>query len=512
VDAALFSRRRPPWSASRRRHGVGKTLQILTFLAWCIESSDFPDLSRSEPPFRPILIVAPLILLDTRTWENEMAKFFHGEGTVFWPTTMLHGSNIQRFKDPHADRPEVELGRPILNINEIRKHRVVLTNYETLKNYQHSFAQRVDGKPLWSVVVTDEAQEYKVPNTRISHAIKALDPDLHIACTGTPVENRLLDLWNICDAFQPGLLSSSREFASKYEKGNQNPDGPNRLEELKKKLLFQQPHAFLLRRNKSDVAKLPPKTIVKWDCEMNDQERQLHQSLIHKIQSLESKGKFMMVLHEFAQLYQHPSLMKPNPEDSSVVELIQQSSKLQRVISEIREIKRKREKVIIFARHRAMQAILAKVLHHEFSLPVRIINGETKRIGSSSASGNMTRSRILDEFKSSSGFNVLVLSPFVAGIGLTIVEANHVIHYGRWWNPAVESQATDRAYRIGQTKDVFVYLPILRDSKGKVPLTFDERLDQLMESKKRLAEDFLKPLPQEDQIASELFENMKSES
>jgi hypothetical protein len=107
---------------------------------------------------------------------------------------------------------------------------------------------------------------------------------------------------------------------------------------------------------------------------------------------------------------------------------------------------------------------------------------------------------------------VIVLSPFVAGIGLTITEANHVFHYGRWWNPAVEAQATDRAYRIGQTREVSVYLPILQDLSGQIPVSFDERLDALMESKARLADDFLRPLDSEDRIADELFEDLAGES
>jgi SNF2 family DNA or RNA helicase len=105
-----------------------------------------------------------------------------------------------------------------------------------------------------------------------------------------------------------------------------------------------------------------------------------------------------------------------------------------------------------------------------------------------------------------------ILSPFVAGIGLTIVEANHVLHYGRWWNPAVESQATDRAYRIGQPKEVSVYLPILRDPSGRISHSFDERLDMLMDKKHRLAEDFLRPLPPEEELGGELFTNLREEA
>ena len=207
--------------------GVGKTVQILTFLAWCIESGKFPDLSRSEPPFRPILIVAPLILLDTRTWENEMENFFANDGVVFWPVLSLHGDQLAKLRRDDAEGREMEIGKPILDLNRIQRHRVVITNYETIKSYQHSFAYMKDGKPLWSFIISDEAQEFKVPSTKISHAMKALKAEMHIACTGTPVENRLLDLWNICDALQPGLLSSAKEFVERFEK-NQDGDGSRR--------------------------------------------------------------------------------------------------------------------------------------------------------------------------------------------------------------------------------------------------------------------------------------------
>jgi SNF2 family DNA or RNA helicase len=134
------------------------------------------------------------------------------------------------------------------------------------------------------------------------------------------------------------------------------------------------------------------------------------------------------------------------------------------------------------------------------------------RAGGLRTSGVKTRNAILTEFRERLGFSVLILSPFVAGIGLMIVEANHVIHYGRWWNPAVEAQATDRAYRIGQTKDVWVYLPILRDPSGQLASTFDERLDNLMQRKQRIAEDFLRPLPPEEEMGGELISDLRAEA
>ncbi len=495
--------------------GVGKTVQILTFLAWCIESGKVPSLSRSEPPFRPILIVAPLILVDTRTWETEMENFFSNDGVVFWPVLSLHGDQLAKLRRDDAEGRELEIGKPILDLNRIQRNRVVITNYETVKSYQHSFAYIKDGEPLWSFIISDEAQEFKVPSTKISHAMKALKAEMHIACTGTPVENRLLDLWNICDALQPGLLSSAREFVEKFEKNQGDGSQENTpLLELKKTLLFQQPHAFLLRRTKSDVAELPQKSIFKLDCAMSESEIAAHRELLKNLRNDSRQSRFLSALQSFVQLYQHPAMLTENAEDLSVSELMSQSSKLRALLGKLHEIRGKREKVIIFARLRTMQGILAKVLQEEFQLPVRIINGETKlrSAGSLNAFGLKTRNAILHDFRSKPGFNVLILSPFVAGIGLTIVEANHVVHYGRWWNPAVESQATDRAYRIGQTKEVSVYLPILRDPSGRVSPTFDERLDLLMERKQRLAEDFLRPLPPEDEMGGELFTDLSAEA
>jgi len=409
--------------------GVGKTVQILTFLAWCIESGKFPDLSRHEPPFRPILIVAPLILLDTRTWEKEMENFFTNDGVIFWPVLSLHGDQLAQLRRHDAEGAEVEIGKPVLDLNRLQRHKVVITNYETLKNYQHSFAYMKDGKPLWSFVISDEAQEFKIPSTKLSHAMKAIEADLHIACTGTPVENRLLDLWNLCDVLQRGLLGSAREFVDRFEKTQEQGDQEKRLLELKRTLLFQQQHAFLLRRTKSEVTDLPPKQIVRLDCNMSEEEIAAHQALLRNLTTESGPTRFLSALHRFAQLYQHPALLADGAEDRSASDLVGQSSKLRAVIATLHRIRGKREKAIVFARHRTMQGILAKVLQEEFQLPVRIINGETKlRGGSLRGSGIKTRNAILHDFRVKPGFNVLILSPFVAGIGFTIVVEDHAVH------------------------------------------------------------------------------------
>jgi SNF2 family DNA or RNA helicase len=222
------------------------------------------------------------------------------------------------------------------------------------------------------------------------------------------------------------------------------------------------------------------------------------------------------LLHRFARLYQHPLLIESDGDEFTVEELKAASSKLREVLSVLHRIREQREKAIVFARHKDMQRILARVFSAEFRKPVRVINGDTPRAGSLRRSGVETRSGILEEFRQSDGFGILILSPFVTGVGLTIVEANHVIHYGRWWNPAVEAQATDRAYRLGQLRQVHVYLPILQDKTGRVTHTFDQLLDQLMENRKGMAEgalhhdEFLQPRETEEEAGLQVFSGLEA--
>lgn len=491
--------------------GVGKTLQILSFLAWCIESGLFPDLSRTKPPFRPILIVAPLILLETETWEKEMKKFFADNGDVFGNVLPLYGPMLQAYRRKDAEAREEIVARPILKLDEIQRNQVVITNYEAVRDYEFSFAYCQNGKSLWSIVVTDEAHEYKTPNSKISHAMKALQPDFRIACTGTPVENRLLDLWNIFDTVQPGLLGSAKEFSQTYER-----QATETYAGLKSRILYQRPNAFLLRRSKLDVLELPEKHEHKLSCMMSEAEVVKHLNMVDGLSKARAaKGK-LDLLHRFARLYQHPVLLESDGDEATVEELKAGSSKLREVLSLLHRIRQQGEKAIVFARHKDMQRILVRVFSDEFRKPVRVVNGDTPRAGSLRKSGVETRGRILEEFRQSEGFDILILSPFVAGVGLTIVEANHVIHYGRWWNPAVEAQATDRAYRLGQLKEVHVYLPILEDKTGRVTPTFDQLLDKLMENKKGLAEgalqrdEFLQPRETEDEAGLEVFSGLEA--
>lgn len=479
--------------------GLGKTLQVLLFLAALIEAGNLSEdkLASHLPPWNPILIIAPIILIENATWQTDMKSFFNEEGAVFEPLLVLHGATIKRYRNQEVQGRETFIGQPALSLDELRKFKVVLTNYETVVNYQHSFA-----KIRWSAVVTDEAQEYKTPSTKVSHAMKALNSRFRIACTGTPVETRLFDMWNLFDFLQPGpLLGSATDFRRNYESDTDEGRG---LPKLKERLKLGSPDAFLLRRNKDDVLDLPPKAEHYLTSELSKSQVDWHIDLLNRRSGNTPDSHPFSILHHLMRLSQHPALV-PRFEPTTAEEAIRSCPKLQSVIECLKQIRNKSEKVLIFTRSIDMQQLLALTLEHVFGCQVHIVNGTTGKDGRQGI--GKSRRNIVDCFRKSPGFNMLILSPDVAGIGLTIVEANHVIHYGRWWNPAKESQATDRVYRIGQTKPVHVYYPVARHPQRAFP-TFDEKLDELLRQRKQLAADFLTPMPSEDDLQRQLLNSM----
>lgn len=486
--------------------GMGKTLQILTFLAWAIEQRELSaEQSDPElPPWNPILIVAPLVLLENETWINEMRTYFGGEGAIFQPCLLLRGAELRALRRPDMGGPETVLGAAVLDLERLRQYRIILTNYETVTNYQHSFARM---KAAWSIVVTDEAQEYKIPSTKISHALKSLAPRFRIAATGTPVETRLLDVWNIFDFLQPGkLLGSAAEFSRTYERGDGS--GPT-VNALKTRLRFGTPEAFVLRREKSALADLPPKIERELRCDLSSEQRRLHIELVRQVgRSGEGRHPFE-VIHQLLRLYQHPALV-PRYEPISSREAIACCPKLAAVVECLRQIRTKGEKALIFTRSLDMQHLLAQVIADLFGFEADIVNGSASRMDQVGR-GRRSRKAMIQRFRGTQGFSAIILSPDVAGIGLTLTEANHVIHYGRWWNPAKELQATDRAYRIGQTREVHVYYPIAVDPLREFD-TFDEKLHALLCRRRDLAAEFLAPLPSEDDLQQELMTDVVSDT
>jgi len=484
--------------------GLGKTLQILTFMAWCIESGYKKGLGAETPPYEPILIVAPVILLSN--WETEMEQFFTND--IFSPTLILYGSALkQHCLDPKHVGRETKDGRQKLDLEKIRENRVVITNYDTVKNYQHSFA-----KIPWTIIVTDEAQEFKVQNQK-SDALKALKALFRVVATGTPVENRLLDLWNLVDFMHPGsLLGSAREFHNRFEKdiANKSPEDKKQLtQELRNALYYDRPDAFVLRRDKENqLTELPDKIEHRILCSMTDPLKELHFDIVKQFKEEESEKHYFTLMDSLKKLYLHPRLLRGKQPVEDPQAIVSESPKLEKMIELLNEIRRKKEKVLIFAQLIDLQTILAEVLGTYFGLPIEIINGSSN----SQRSGVMKRrEEAIDNFQEKDGFNILILSPKVAGVGLTITGANHVIHYERWWNPAKEAQATDRTYRIGQTKDVHVYYFIAVDSKKEI-VSFDEKLDELLLEKTELAKDFLIPRDSVEVSASDVANELQGDT
>lgn len=481
--------------------GLGKTLQILAFLAWCVEKEYKRGLGAEQGPYEPILIIAPIILIDN--WKGEIERFFRENGVFHHRYLAVHGSELKRLmlRELGTGR-EIKDGKQKLDLDQIREHRVIITNYDTVKNYQHSF-----GRVPWSIIVTDEAQEIKVQNQK-SFALKALKAKFRIVATGTPVENRLLDLWNLVDFMHSGnLLGSAREFHNRYEKDlhERSPEERREVSEALKNVLgFGQKKAFILRREKgTELKDLPHKEEMSIICEITDSVRQKHLDIVAQISESQQGRNPFGLLDQLKKLYLHPCLLNSNPVDDYKA-LVAESTKLQRMIQVIEQIRRKGEKVLIFAILSKLQAVLATVLEQHFGFKIEIVSGSSN--SSSQTSGAKKKDTIAD-FEKKDGFNILILSPKVAGVGLTITAANHVIHYERWWNPAKEAQATDRVYRIGQKKDVFVYYLIAKDSKGEV-ITFDETLDKLLMEKKILAKDFLAPIDSDEDVGSRIIEEL----
>jgi superfamily II DNA or RNA helicase len=491
--------------------GLGKTLQLLAHIANEIESGAMvePGGTPGNGPWRPVLIVAPLILVETGVWTDEMAKRFAVNGQIFQPWVVLRDEGLRKVRLTGGGRDG--LGKPLLDPARLMAHKVVITTYETMVSYQHSLAQHVDGKSMWSMVIFDEAQEVKSPKTKSSYAAKALDAKFRVAATGTPVETRLRDLWNLLDTVEPTRLGTQRDFVARYERPAMNGSTDDReaaLSALRSALGYTQPAALLLRRDKTVLHNLPPRHDHAIECELTAIERTTMQRILSGMRGTSGQGRVLSALQQLHLASQHPMLVGGRRVQAPVEELLEASGRLNALVDTLREIEAKSEKVLVFARSTEAQRLLASVLGRVFGRPVEVVNGQTG-VGASGgrAGAGAMRREILQRFRASLGFDVIILSPFVAGVGLTLTEANHVIHYGRWWNPAVENQATDRAYRIGQTRPVHVYSLIGVDSTGAIPKTLDQAVDELLRERRELARDFLMP-PSEEQEARRVMDQL----
>ena len=447
--------------------GLGKTLQLLAFLATCLET---------EPAADPFLIVAPVALLEN--WQAEIDKFFLPDTLSL---LLLYGPALAARRVPRATI-DAELGAAgvgkLLVRNWLGDARIVLTTYETLRDLEFSLARQ-----RWSVMICDEAQKIKNPNSMVSRAARKQNARFRIACTGTPVENSLVDLWALFDLIQPGLLGALAEFCNLYRRPieTRTEEEASRLNQLRALIEPQK-----LRRTKEQAARDLPRKIVVESCRslpLSHWQRSLYGETLRAFR--EPVGGGLTLLYALRSICTHPqSISGHAPDHVTVTEIEQNSPKMAWLLKELFRIRERREKVILFCESRELQRVLRRAISERLQLVPDIINGDT-----STASGQANnRQRRIAAFQQGAGFGVIILSPLATGFGLNVQGANHVIHFTRSWNPAKEDQATDRAYRIGQTREVYVYYPAVTAPDFD---TFDAKLDQLLERKRALSRDLL---------------------
>ena len=421
--------------------GLGKTLQLLSVFSVWKEAGVLDKL--------PALLVLPATLL--ANWRSEAAKF-----TPWLKLVTLHGSAMDKREwGDFKENPSIFLSR----------FDVALVTYGMLSRLDE--LSKLD----FPAVVADEAQAIKNPGSSQSRMLRSLHGARRIAMTGTPVENRLSDLWSIFDFINPGLLGSLRSF-QKFSKGLEEDYGP--LRRLTK--------PFILRRLKTDksiIADLPDKTEVNVFCGLSKKQAALYSKCVDDMkreleeedESIRRRGLVLAYLMRFKQICNHPDLYLGvgtyAPADSG---------KFQRLAEIVEEVASRQEKMLVFTQFREMTGPIADFLAQCYGTTGLVLHGGTPV---------KERSRLVADFQRDDGPPFFVLSLKAAGTGLNLTAASHVVHFDRWWNPAVENQASDRAFRIGQKRNVLVHKFLC---KG----TLEEKIDDLVMDKQNMADELLR--------------------
>ncbi len=421
--------------------GLGKTIQVLALLL--IAQRD-----RANGAARPSLIVAPASLL--ANWAGEIEKFAPDLKAAIVHPSAMKPEDVQQFSEGRAENLDL-----------------VITSYGSLLRVA----------PLkdiaWRFVILDEAQAIKNASAKQTRAAKALKARARIALTGTPVENHLGDLWSIFDFLNPGLLGSAKQF-KRYAKTlaarEHNPYGP----------LRQLVAPYILRRMKTDrsiIADLPDKTEVKAHCRLSRKQAALYAQAVGSLADdlnnaggFARKGVVLASLMRLKQICNHPSQWLG---DQAWRE--EDSGKWARLRDIAEVIAARQDKMLVFTQIRAVIDPLARFLAGIFGRPGLTLHGETEV---------RRRKTLVRDFQDDEKIPFFVLSLKAGGSGLTLTAASHVVHFDRWWNPAVENQATDRAFRIGQKQNVLVHKFVCRG-------TVEEKIDALIESKRGLSNDLL---------------------
>jgi non-specific serine/threonine protein kinase len=420
--------------------GLGKTMQVISLLL----------VMKKSGSDKPSLLVLPASLL--ANWKTELERFAPSLRCLF-----LHSSQLNK-------KAMGEMSNETTALDNID---VVLTTYGTLM--RQDWLQQQE----WRLLVLDEAQAIKNPSARQTKAVKKLKAKSRIALTGTPVENRLSDLWSLFDFLNPGLLGSARRFKGFVKSlSERESDQYAPLRNLVS--------PYILRRLKTDrsiISDLPEKTEVSAYCGLSKAQAAQYQQTVTQLakaiantDGIKRRGLVLSYLLRFKQICNHPSQLLGDDEYDP-----KKSGKFQRLAQLCEEIASRQEKLLVFTQFREMTTPLANFLAQQFGQPGLVLHGGTPI---------KQRQKRVEQFQDEEGPPFFILSLKAGGTGLNLTEASHVIHFDRWWNPAVENQATDRAFRIGQKKNVLVHKFICQG-------TVEEKIDALINEKTALANDLL---------------------
>lgn len=414
--------------------GLGKTIQVLALLLHLKHDS-----ARRE---NASLLVVPASLI--ANWKAEISRFAPSLSTFIAHPSEANGE------------------AKVLDDCDL-----VITTYTMLGRLE-SLRQRE-----WRLVILDEAQAIKNAGTRQARAVKELRSGCRIALTGTPVENRLSDLWSLFDFLNPGLLGGAKAFASfvkEMSSRESNSYGPLRR--------LVQP--YVLRRLKTDkriISDLPEKTEVNAFCGLSKQQAALYQQSVKElaqqiaeVDGIQRRGIVLSYLMRLKQICNHPSQLTGDNTYAA-----EHSGKFQRLAEICQELAERQEKVLIFSQFREITVPLAEYLREVFGKPGLVLHGQTP-VGK--------RRELVEAFQREDGPPFFVLSLKAGGTGLNLTAASYVIHFDRWWNPSVENQATDRAFRIGQKRSVFVHKFVCRG-------TVEDKIDELIAQKTDLSSQLL---------------------
>lgn len=410
--------------------GLGKTLQVLTAIQYLKQEGYLEK--------EHVLVIAPTSLLTN--WQEEIRKF-----TPDLTSYIFHGT-ARRFTK--------------------KKYDVYLTSYGVIRSDINKFK-----KQKWFLCVVDEAQNIKNPNTKQTKAIKSINARHKIAMSGTPVENRMSEYWSIFDFTNKGYLSSLKNFRKNYIIPIEREKNQDTLDNFK-----QITKPFILRRLKNDkniIKDLPDKIINDIYCNLTKEQIALYKETVdasmmevEENDGIKRKGLVLKMINSLKQICNHPSQFTKSKNIS-----INESGKMEILMNTLENILQSDEKVLIFTQYVKMGEIMQKLIEERFNEEVLFLQGSLTR---------KKRDEMIKKFQNRKQNKIFIISLKAGGTGLNLTAAQNVIHYDLWWNPAVENQATDRAYRIGQKENVMVYRFI---TKG----TFEEKINEMIQNKEELA-------------------------